>query len=90
MVTTTNLVDGHHDGHPSHPRCGDGLLGLLHDAIVGRHHKHHDVRRVRASRSHLAEGGMARGIDEGEVGTGVGLNLPLQNEKTKNNKNKRK
>ena len=43
----------------------NGLLGLRHDAVVGRHDQDHDVGGLGAARPHCCEGRMARRIEEG-------------------------
>ena len=42
----------------------DGLLGLRHDAIVGRHDQDHDVGHLRAARAHPGECFVPRGVDK--------------------------
>ena len=44
----------------------DGLDGLRHDAIVRRHHQNDDVRDLGAAGPHGREGGVPRGIQEGD------------------------
>ena len=45
----------------------DGLDGLRHDAVVGRHHQDHDVGDVGAAGAHGREGGVAGGVEEGDA-----------------------
>ena len=42
----------------------DGFLSLRHDAIVGGHHDHGDVRHLGAAGAHLGKGLVARGVQE--------------------------
>ena len=44
----------------------DGLHGLRHDAVVGRHHQHHDVGGLGAARAHGGEGRVAGRVQEGD------------------------
>ena len=44
----------------------DGLDGLGHDAIVRRHHQDDDVRNLGTAGPHRREGGVTRGIQEGD------------------------
>ena len=46
---------------------GDGLPGLVHDAVVRSHHEHDDIRHLGAAGAHLGEGGVAGGVDKGQV-----------------------
>ena len=43
------------------------LDGLRHHAVVGRHHQHGDVGRLRAAGTHGGERLVARGVDEGDL-----------------------
>src|SRR6185437_626582 len=65
-----DLVDRDDDRHP---RCA-GVLNRLdrlrHHAIVRSHHQDDDVRRLRATREHRREGGMARSVEEGDDALG--------------------
>jgi hypothetical protein len=62
-----HLVDGH-DNWASRSLCrDDALLGLLHDAVIGRHHENNNVRDVGTSSAHIAKGGMARGVNKCNV-----------------------
>jgi hypothetical protein len=51
-VGLVDLVDGHDDRHAGGAGMADGLLGLRHDAIVGSHDQHHDVRHLGAACAH--------------------------------------
>ncbi len=59
-----DLVDGHDQRHVGGAGVVDGLLGLRHDAVVGRHHQDHDVGDLGAAGAHLGEGLVARGVDK--------------------------
>ena len=65
-IALVDLVDGDDDRHTRGARVLDRLDGLRHDAVVGRHHQDHDVGRLRAARAHRGEGGVARGVEEGD------------------------
>ena len=65
-LLAVDLVDGHHDGHVGRLGVVDGLDGLGHHAVVGRHHQHHDVGDVGAPGPHGGERLVARGVDEGD------------------------
>ena len=45
----------------------DGLDRLRHDAVVGRDHQNHDVGHIGAARPHRREGGVAGGVQEGDL-----------------------
>ena len=73
-VGPVDLVDGHDDGHVRGPGVVDGLDGLGHDPVVGRHHQHDDVGDLGPAGPHGGEGLVARGVDEGDpVAPGLGL-----------------
>ena len=59
-----DLVDGHDDRHARRLGVVDGLDRLRHDAVVGRHHEHDDVRHLGAAGAHGGERLVARRIDE--------------------------
>ena len=65
-VGLVDLVDRHDDRHAG----GLGMLhrfdGLRHDAVVGRHHQHHDVGGLGAARAHRGERRVARRVEEGD------------------------
>ena len=61
-----DLVDRHHQRHVGRLGMRDRLDGLRHDAVVGRHHQHHDVGDLGAARAHRGECLMARRIEEGD------------------------
>ncbi len=62
-----DLVDG--DDQRNIGRLGviDRLDGLRHDAVIGGHDQHDDIGDPRAARSHGGEGGVAGGVDEGDL-----------------------
>jgi hypothetical protein len=62
-----HLVDGHEQRHAGGGRVIDGLLGLLHDAVVAGDHQHGHVRELRAAGAHLGEGLVARRVQEGDA-----------------------
>ena len=45
----------------------DRLDGLRHDAVVGSHDQDDDIGHLGASGTHSRKGGVARGIDEGDL-----------------------
>ena len=53
-------------GHVGRLGVVDGLDGLGHDAVVGRHHQHHDVGHLGTTGAHGGKGLVARGVDEGD------------------------
>ena len=59
-----DLVDGHHQGHSRGLGVVDGLGGLFHDAVVRRHHQHHQVRDLGAPGPHGGKGLMARSVQK--------------------------
>ena len=59
-----NLVERHHDRHASCLGMVDALNGLRHDAVIGSHHQHHNVRHACAASAHLRERFVAGRIDE--------------------------
>ena len=61
-----DLVDGHHDGHLCGLRMSDGLAGLGHDAIIGCHHKNHDIRGIGTTRTHGGKCLVTRGVQESD------------------------
>ena len=60
-----DLVQGDDDRHAGGAGVADGLFGLRHDAVVGRHDQHGDVGDVGPAGTHFGEGLVARRIDEG-------------------------
>jgi hypothetical protein len=42
----------------------DRLDRLLHDAVIGRHDKHHDVGDIGTARAHRGKGLMTRCVDK--------------------------
>ena len=65
-----DLVDRHHDRHLGGPGVVDGLDGLGHGAVVGRHHQHHDVGHLGAAGAHGGEGLVAGRVQEDDVAAG--------------------
>ena len=61
-----HLVDGDDDGNIRGLGVVDGLDGLGHDAVVGGHDQDGDVGAHGAAGAHLGEGGVARGVQEGD------------------------
>ena len=41
-----------------------GLTRLWHDAVIRRHHEHHNVGDIRTPRPHLGKRGVTRGVNE--------------------------
>ena len=62
-----HLVDGHDNWAPCSLCGNDALLGLLHDAVIGRHHENNNVRDVGTSPAHIAKGGVAGGVNKCNV-----------------------
>ena len=62
-----DLVDGDDDGYASGLGVVDRLDGLGHDAVVGSHDQNDDVGHLGTTGTHGRKGGMARGIDEGDL-----------------------
>ena len=60
-----DLVQRHDDGHFGRAGVADGLFGLRHHAVVGRHDQHGDVGDVGAAGAHFGERLVARRVDEG-------------------------
>ena len=61
-----HLVHGHDDGDLRRLGVVDGLYGLRHDAVVGRHDEDGDIRDGRAAGAHGGERLVARGVQEGD------------------------
>ena len=61
-----DLVDRHDHRHARRLGVADRLDRLRHDAVVGGDHQHHDVGHLRAAGAHGGEGGVARGVEEGD------------------------
>ena len=66
-VGLVDLVDGDDDGHAGGPGVVDGFEGLRHDAVVGRHHQHHDVGDLGAAGAHAGERFVAGRVDEDDL-----------------------
>ena len=65
-LLAVDLVDGHHDRGARRLGVVEGLDGLGHHAVVGRHHQHDDVGGLGAAGPHGGERLVARGVDEGD------------------------
>lgn len=59
----------------------DGLDGLVHDAVVGRHHQDDDVSGVGSTGSHGGEGSVTGRVQEGDVLTCRQLNWERKKKK---------
>jgi hypothetical protein len=59
-----DLVHGDEDRDFGRPRMVDGLDCLWHDAVVGRHHEHSDVRHLRSAGPQRGERLVARRVEE--------------------------
>ena len=66
-IGAIDLVDGDDDRDLRRLGMVDGLHGLRHDAVVGGDDEDDDVGHLGAARPHLREGGVAGGIDEGDL-----------------------
>ena len=62
-----HLVHGDDDRHLGRARMGDRLLRLRHDAVVGGHDEHGDVRDLRAAGTHGGERLVTRRVEEGDA-----------------------
>ena len=54
-------------GHVGGQGVVERLDGLRHHAVVGRHHQHGDVGRLRTTGTHGGERLVTRGVDEGDL-----------------------
>ena len=61
-----DLVHRHHQRHTGRLGMVDGFDGLRHDAVVRRHHQHHDVGRFGAACTHRGKRFVTRGVEEGD------------------------
>ncbi len=61
-----DLVDRHDQRHTRRTGVLDGFLGLRHDAVIGRHHQHHDVGQLGTAGTHGRKRRVARGIQEAD------------------------
>ncbi len=61
-----DLVERDDDRHLGRAGVADGLFGLRHDAVVGRHDQHRDVGHVGAAGPHFGKRFVARRVDERE------------------------
>jgi hypothetical protein len=66
-VRLVDLVDRHDQRHLRGLRVRNRLDRLRHDAVIGRHHEHHDVRHLGATGTHRREGRVAGGVDESDL-----------------------
>ncbi len=66
-VGLVDLVDRHDDRHLGRAGVVDGFERLRHDAVVGRHHQHHDVGDLGAAGAHARERFVAGSIDEDDL-----------------------
>ena len=62
-----DLVERHDDRHAGGAGMADGLFGLRHDAVVGRHHQHRDIGDVGSAGPHFGECLVAGRVDEGLI-----------------------
>ena len=68
-IRLVDLVDRHDHRHLRRFRVIDRFDRLRHHAIIGSHNKHHNIRHLRTTRTHLREGGVTRRIDKGDLRT---------------------
>ena len=61
-----DLVDRDQHRHVGRAGVVDRLFGLRHDAVVGGDHHDHHVGDLGAAGAHRGEGGVARGVEEGD------------------------
>ena len=61
-----DLVQGDDDGDSGGPGVADGLFGLRHHAVVGRHDQHGDVGHVGPASTHRGERFVPGRVDEGD------------------------
>ena len=61
------LGDGDHDLNARLTRDGDTLLGLRHDAVVGRDDQNGDIGKLGAAAAHRAERGVAGSVEERDL-----------------------
>ncbi|MNS63753.1 hypothetical protein D3C72_968560 [compost metagenome] len=66
-VRLVDLVDRDDQGRVGGLGVTDGFDRLRHDAVVGGHDQNHDVGDIGAARPHRREGGVARGVQEGDA-----------------------
>ena len=62
-----DLVDRDDDRNLRGAGVVDGFERLRHDAVVRRHHQHHDVGDFGAAGTHAGERFVTRGIDEDDL-----------------------
>ena len=66
-ILFVHLVDGDDDRRLRRLGVADRLDRLLHDAVIGGDHQHHDVGDVGAARAHRGKGLMAGRVDKGDL-----------------------
>ena len=69
-VGPIDFVDRHDHRHFRSLGVVDRFHGLRHDAVVGGDHEHDDVGHLGAACAHRGKGGVARGVDEGDLAAG--------------------
>ena len=67
-VRLVDFVDGDDDRHLRRLGMVDGFHRLRHHAVIGGDHQHDDVGDLGATGTHGSEGGVARRVDEGDLG----------------------
>ena len=60
------FVDGDNHRAFGGPGMVDGLNGLLHDPVVGRHDQNHDIGDIGSANAHFGESLVSRRVDEGD------------------------
>ena len=63
-VGFVDFIDRHDQGHLGGFGVVDGLDGLGHDPVIGRHHEDDDIRHLRPAGAHGREGLMAGRVQE--------------------------
>ena len=66
-VRLVDLVDRDDDRHLGRLGVIDGFERLRHDAVVGRHHQHHDIGDLGAAGTHAGERFVTRRVDEDDL-----------------------
>ena len=66
-VRLVDLVDRDDDRNFGGVGVVDGFEGLRHDAVIGRHDQHDDVRGLRSARTHAGEGFVTRRVQEHDL-----------------------
>ena len=62
-----HLVDGHDHRHAGRLGVLNGFDGLRHDAVVPRHHEHHDIGDAGTTGAHRSEGLVTGRVEEGDL-----------------------